>query len=254
MKGTEFSFDIKKADGLLHDYKYRGTLLLSQGPTPNFYRAPINNDNSHDTKWKTATNGQALKEYKIGTKSDGRKVIRTVFSYTKQPDFQVSMDYTIEGNGAVTVKLTSDATNTKMRNYLRIGTDMRLPEGYENITWYGNGPVESMSDRNNFAVVDKYQSTVSEMFYPYLETQDTGTLTGMVYGYKSEPERGACCRRKKRSRDIGAAFYGAGFDKSQTSLPAPAAKRYDFICQPCFVGGWKQELRAGYVDAIYAAE
>ena len=189
VKGTEFSFDIKKADGLLHDYKYRGTLLLSQGPTPNFYRAPINNDNSHDTKWKTATNGQALKEYKIGTKSDGRKVIRTVFSYTKQPDFQVSMDYTIEGNGAVTVKLTSDATNTKMRNYLRIGTNMRLPEGYENITWYGNGPVESMSDRNNFAVVDKYQSTVSEMFYPYLETQDTGTLTGTKWFTVTNPNQ-----------------------------------------------------------------
>lgn len=189
VKGTDFSFDIKKEDGLLHDYKYRGTLLLSQGPTPNFYRAPINNDTSHDTKWKTATNGQALKEYKIGTKSDGRKVIRTVFSYTKQPNFQVSMDYTIEGNGAVTVKLTSDATNTKMRNYLRIGTDMRLPEGYENITWYGNGPVESMSDRNNFAVVDKYQSTVSEMFYPYLETQDTGTLTGTKWFTVTNPNQ-----------------------------------------------------------------
>lgn len=189
VKGTDFSFTINKKDGLLHDYMYRGVLLMSQGPTPNFYRAPINNDNSHDAKWKTATNGQALKEYKIGTKSDGRKVIQTVFSYTKQPDLQVMMDYTIEGNGAVTVKMTSDATNTKLRNYLRIGTEMHLPSGYENITWYGNGPVESMSDRNNFAVVDKYQSTVSEMFYPYLDTQDTGTLTGTKWFTVTNPKQ-----------------------------------------------------------------
>lgn len=54
---------------------------------------------------------------------------------------------------------------------------------------YGNGPVESMSDRNNFAVVDKYQSTVSEMFYPYLETQDTGTLTGTKWFTVTNPNQ-----------------------------------------------------------------
>lgn len=74
--------------------------------------------------------------------------------------------------------MTTDATSTSLGNYLRIGTNMRLPGGYENITWYGDGPVESMSDRNNFAVVGRYQSTVSEMFYPYLDTQYTGTLPG----------------------------------------------------------------------------
>lgn len=189
VKGADFSFAINKQDGLIHNYTYRGTLLMSQGPAPNLYRAPINNDTSHDSKWKTATTGQALKEYKVGEKSDGRKVIHTAFSYTKQPALIVTMDYIIEANGAITIKFTTDATNTKLRNYLRIGTDMHLPEGYENISWYGNGPVESMSDRNNFAVVSKYQGTVSELFYPYLDTQDTGTLTGTKWFTVTNPKQ-----------------------------------------------------------------
>lgn len=187
VKGADFSFAISKEDGLMDDYTYRGTLLMSQGPTPNFYRAPLNNDTSHDARWKTATTGQTLKEYTIKKKKDGRQFIHTAFAFSRQPDLQVTMEYTIEANGAVTVKMTTDASNTKLKNYLRIGTDMHLPEGYENITWYGNGPVESMSDRNNFAVVDKYQSTVSKMFYPYLDTQDTGTLPGTKWFTVTNP-------------------------------------------------------------------
>ena len=189
VKGEEFSFSINKTNGTMKEYKYRGTLLMSEGPVPNFYRAPLNNDGSHDTKWKTATTGQSLKEYAIKTKKDGRFYIHTAYAFTKQPDLKVSMDYTIEANGAITVKMTTDATNTKLKKYLRIGTEMRLPEGYENITWYGNGPVESMSDRNNFAIVNKYQSTVSEMFYPYLDTQDTGTLTGTKWFTVTDPKK-----------------------------------------------------------------
>lgn len=189
VKGDEFSFTISKKDGMMDNYKYRGTLLMTEGPTPNFYRAPLNNDGSHDVKWKTATTGQSLKEYAIKKKKDGRQFIHTSFAFTKQPDFVVTMDYTIEANGAVTVKMTTDATNTKLKKYLRIGTDMRLPEGYENITWYGDGPVESMSDRNNFAVVGKYQSTVSKMFYPYLDTQDTGTLPGTKWFTVTNPKQ-----------------------------------------------------------------
>lgn len=187
--GTDFSFAINKQDGILHDYKYRGTLLMSDGPLPNFYRAPLNNDNGHDSKWKTATDGRTLKRYNIGERDDGRKVIHTELSYSKQENLKVTMDYTVEANGAITVKMTSDATETKLKNYLRIGTDMRLPAGYENITWYGNGPVESMSDRNNFAVDARYQSTVSEMFYPYLDTQDTGTLTGVKWFTVTDPTK-----------------------------------------------------------------
>lgn len=189
VNGSDFSFTIDKENGMLKDYTYRGTLLMSEGPVPNFYRAPLNNDGSHDKKWKSAANNPSLKDYEIEEEGDGRKTIRTTLSFPEQPGLYTALDYTIEANGAVTVKMTTDATSTSLGNYLRIGTNMRLPGGYENITWYGDGPVESMSDRNNFAVVGRYQSTVSEMFYPYLDTQDTGTLTGTKWFTVTDPDQ-----------------------------------------------------------------
>lgn len=189
VNGSDFSFSIGKQDGMLRDYTYRGTLLMSEGPAPNFYRAPLNNDGSHDKKWKNAVNNRSLKEYEISETDDGRRKIRTALSFPEQPELCVSLEYTVGADGAVTVTMTSDATDTSLGNYLRIGTNMRLPAGYENVCWYGNGPVESMSDRNNFAVVGKYESTVSSMFYPYLDTQDTGTLTGTKWFTVTDPER-----------------------------------------------------------------
>ncbi len=188
VNGSDFSFTIDKESGMLRDYTYRGTLLMSEGPVPNFYRAPLNNDGSHDKKWKSAANNPSLKDYEIEEEGDGRKIIRTILSFPEQPGLYTALDYTIEANGAVTVQMTTDATSTSLGNYLRIGTNMRLPGGYENITWYGDGPVESMSDRNNFAVVGRYQSTVSEMFYPYLDTQDTGTLPGTKWFTVTDPD------------------------------------------------------------------
>ena len=43
------------------------------------------------------------------------------------------MVYTVDGSGAVTVDATVDATGTSLGRYIRIGTVMELPEGYENV-------------------------------------------------------------------------------------------------------------------------
>ena len=98
-----------------------------------------------------------------------------------QANLKQTMVYTVDGSGAVTVDATVDATGTSLGRYIRIGTVMELPEGYENVEWYGNGPVEAMWDREDFATVGRYSNTVSGMFYPYLDTQDTGTVTGVKW-------------------------------------------------------------------------
>lgn len=189
--GTDFSFRIDNTTGILQDYTYRGSILMTKGPAPNFYRAPLNNDGSHDRNWKAATENQKLEDIETGKTDDGRTLIRTTLSYPKQPELKVTITYTVNGDGALTVAMTTDATASSLKNYLRIGTQMRLPQGYENVTWYGGGPVESMSDRNNFATIGKYQTTVSGLFYPYLDTQDTGTLTGVKWFTVTDPAQGA---------------------------------------------------------------
>ncbi|MDK2807450.1 MAG: hypothetical protein PWP24_181, partial [Clostridiales bacterium] len=179
VSGAAFSFKIDKKTGAMKDYSYMGSSLLTEGVQPNFWRAPMNNDNgNYDSSWQSMGASASASVITEGINDKGQKTITVELGFTKNAGVKETIVYTIDGSGAVTVQNTVDATTSGITNFMRIGADFTLPEGYETVEWYGNGPVESCSDRNDFARVGKYSTTVDKLFYPYLDTQDTGTLTG----------------------------------------------------------------------------
>lgn len=182
VSGTDFSFEVEKATGTLKNYVYKGETLLTSGPVPNYWRGILNNDNgNYDGNWKNVNKNVTASDIAVGTNDAGQKTIRVTLASASQANLKQTMVYKVDGSGAVTVDATVDATGTNLGRYIRIGTVMELPEGYENVEWYGNGPVEAMWDREDFATVGRYTNTVSGMFYPYLDTQDTGTVTGVKW-------------------------------------------------------------------------
>ena len=141
---------------------------------------------------KSVNYNVSASDIQIGVNEEGQPTITVALASANQPNIKQEMKYTIDGSGAVTVNASVDATAVNFGNYnrfLRIGTVMELPEGYENVEWYGNGPVEAMWDREDFATVGRYSSTVTDMFYPYLDTQDTGTVTGVKWFTVTNPEK-----------------------------------------------------------------
>ena len=52
-----------------------------------------------------------------------------------------------------------------------------MPKSFEYLEYYGRGPIENYSDRNNSTFVGLWNQTVSEQFYPYIRPQETGTKT-----------------------------------------------------------------------------
>lgn len=182
--GTNFNFKINKTNGAMEEYVYNGETLITVGPTPTLYRAGTNNDGASNggqgrhINWKNTTKDVTLNSYNVGTNSEGQKTITTVIGLQNSAaGGTVTMVYTINGSGEVTVDYTVDCTSTSMGRYSRIGSQFILPEGYETLSWYGNGPVESYSDRNTFARQGVYNSTVSDMFFPFPDGQDCGNLT-----------------------------------------------------------------------------
>lgn len=173
VSGDSFSFSISKADGKLHDYVVNGSKLLTEGPGPSFYRGLMENDKTaFDAGWNGAERGAQVESATL----EGN-VLTVNLNLPNARDTKVQMVYTLSGTGAVTVDMKVDATGTGMGDYLRVGSTMTMPKGYENVTWYGNGPVESLSDRKTFGRIGIYDSTVSDLFYPYLKVDDTGTMT-----------------------------------------------------------------------------
>jgi hypothetical protein len=85
----------------------------------------------------------------------------------------IDINYAVYFNGAARIdyNLRTD-TNTQV---YRIGVDMRMPGGYENIEWLTRGPQENLNDRLTGAFVGRYNTTVSGNFWNYEDPQDNGT-------------------------------------------------------------------------------
>ena len=193
VSGKDFSFRIDKATGAIQNYIWKDEVIMAEGPVPNYWRAPMNNDNNnYSGSLQTINNGVRASNLTVTSNRDGQKVITVTLQAPDYADIKQKMVYTVDGSGAVAVKASVDATahNFGSRNrFIRIGTIMKLPQGYENVEWYGNGPVEATWDREDFATIGINRTTVSKMFYPYLDTQDTGTVTGVKYITVTDPAK-----------------------------------------------------------------
>ena len=52
-----------------------------------------------------------------------------------------------------------------------------MPAEFDQIEFYGRGPVENYADRNNSADLGLYRQKVADQFYPYIRPQETGNKT-----------------------------------------------------------------------------
>ena len=59
----------------------------------------------------------------------------------------------------------------------RLGLRMFLDSSFEEVAWYGRGPMENYRDRKDAAFLGTYRSTVSDMVEPYARTQTMGQRT-----------------------------------------------------------------------------
>lgn len=181
--GKDFSFSISKSTGQMTNYTYNGELLIENGPAPNFWRGYVENDNngarnSFDPNWRGAMTGAKVNKIET-SEANGNQVITVYTSLPNAGGTTVNLQYTIGGDGCVTVGIRVDASQTTMGNFLRVGSIMTLPSGFEDVTWYGNGPVETMSDRKTSGRLGVWTNTVSGFFFPYMKADDCGTITDL---------------------------------------------------------------------------
>lgn len=91
--------------------------------------------------------------------------------------FSVEITYTVYGSGDVLAHVHVTPEVQGLPFLPRLGLQMRLPEGFEHVTWFGRGPHETYIDRQEGARVDVYTSTVEEQFVPYIVPQENGNKT-----------------------------------------------------------------------------
>ena len=94
-------------------------------------------------------------------------------------DIQVpyTMEYLIRNNGSIIVTGSIDLTGTRLPELPRFGMRMELQQSYENLTYYGRGPLENYIDRYSSSFIGRYEDKVENQFYWYIRPQETGNKT-----------------------------------------------------------------------------
>jgi beta-galactosidase len=91
--------------------------------------------------------------------------------------FESICDYTVSGDGTVTIRHEVKPQGSMPQMLPRIGVSMMLEKRFENVEWYGRGPQENYPDRKTGYRLGIFRSTVHGMYEPYLIPQDYGLRT-----------------------------------------------------------------------------
>ena len=185
VKGDNFSIDFNRYTGYMCKYVVNGTSMLTEEGqlTPNFWRAPTDNDYGAGLQNKYAAwkNPEIKLESLDAAMENGLAVVKAKYSMPGVKA-QLAMTYTINGEGTVQVNeaLTADKT-AEVSGMFRFGMQMQMPESFSSIEYYGRGPIENYADRNNSTLLGLYNQKVADQFYAYVRPQETGTKTDIRY-------------------------------------------------------------------------
>ena len=70
----------------------------------------------------------------------------------------------------------------------RFGLTLEMPKEFRNIEYFGMGPDENLSDLYAQSMVGIYETTVDDMYEPYIRPQDSGNRTLVRYLAVSDAE------------------------------------------------------------------
>lgn len=183
-------------NGVLKSLKSDGREVLlntdnhSAGPRLSCVRAFTDND-----KWM-----------RNGKKQDATGLNDSFASYglTQLQYHPKGVSLSISDDGSVALSVVTDVTGTKSAGFLhtavwhfntdgtitlendvhpygrmpraipRLGLSMLLNPAFEYATWYGRGPMENYIDRKSGSFIGRYESTVTDLYEPYVRPQDNG--------------------------------------------------------------------------------
>ncbi len=176
----EMVFDRKS--GYLDSYVIGGLGLLSAGPEPNFWRAPTENDFGNKmpercAMWRTFGRELELQSL-VPVQTGGIAMLLAEYIHPGNGStYRVS--YSFNNRGEILISVEFNPGSDKFPEIPRFGMTLVLPEGFDNLEYFGRGPHENYTDRNRSSNVGLYESNVEEQYVPYITNGENGNKTGV---------------------------------------------------------------------------
>ncbi|MGI6200280.1 MAG: glycoside hydrolase family 2 TIM barrel-domain containing protein [Christensenellales bacterium] len=201
VSGEDFYLAFDGHLGAIDSYVFKGQSLLTQGPAPQLWRAPTDNDAPGQAKEWQAMGLDRLTSRVTDLSVSQPQPQAVVIAVTQRlaaiylsPVMDVTTTYTVYGNGQVRLEtafkplITGEALDRFMQRMQvhgrsgectafglpRMGLTLSLPATMDQVVWYGKGPHESYVDKQRSARVGLYRAEVDDLFEDYVRPQENG--------------------------------------------------------------------------------
>ncbi len=181
VRSGDMLVEFSRKDGFVSRLSFGGKEILAENSrlTPNFWRAPTDNDFGAALQIKYAEWKNPQMEFKGFQTEDG--LVRALYELP-QLKARLSMTYRPDPRGGlqVTQKLETLAEEEEvgdMPALFRFGIRFNTSKKHNKLRYYGKGPHENYADRADAAFVGLYTQQVADQFYPYIRPQENGTRT-----------------------------------------------------------------------------
>ena len=190
---------VSRTSGLITKISDNGKDMITSPVTPSIWRAPTDNDRNVKAAWYRAgydraesnaysvraeRNGETVRifsELAIGAKARDI-VMRLHLTYTFRPGEAVRVD--CHTTMADDLRYFSDGWGGKKEKppvLPRFGFRFTMPEGCEDVRYFGYGPKEAYEDLRLSSRLAFFRTTVTENFEPYVRPQENSAHVGTKF-------------------------------------------------------------------------
>ncbi len=176
--GKRFSVEFDEEQALMMSYVVDQKQILTKGPTPDFWRAPTDNDigsgfNKSLRMWRNAYEKGQKPE--LSWKKNDNGTCEVVLKRSMlNGEALAEQQYTIYPDGTTEVQNHFQVIKGDYPLLLRVGNTLQMDLTYHQIRYYGRGPWENYWDRKSASLVGIYSQSVKDQYFPYARPQESG--------------------------------------------------------------------------------
>lgn len=208
-KNIQVSFNMQT--GLMESYQWKGKEIFNTPLTPNFWRAPTDNDIRCGTlgfikDWQLAFANAKLEEIKHQKLNEQSIQVNTIYKMM-QGEVQLNIVYLVNGNGSIQVDFDIKLGNN-VPEIPRIGMQVHILKDFDTFQWFGRGPHDSYDDRKISAAFGFYTTSVLKDFVLFPQPQESGNKTGVYFAnLKDKSNKGLAIKGIQNQLNIAAIPY-----------------------------------------------
>lgn len=200
VRGGNFDVLFSVTEGGLVSYRYAGKEMLKEIPKPNFWRAPVDNDQGNQmpkryAQWKIASMYVSHKDFREDSFcrvlepkveehiSEGRiRSVKVTYTYLMPttPMSECLLAYEVTGDGKVKTTLSYEPVKG-LGDMPEFGVLFKLDTKYDHVKWYGLGPAETYADRKRGGKLSIYENQVEDNMAKYIVPQECGAKEEVRY-------------------------------------------------------------------------